>query len=59
MEERQIKVTYNKSGRGSLTPKITLPMSWIKQMSLSEDDREVIISFDGKEIKIRKAENKE
>lgn len=39
MEERQIKVTYNKSGRGSLTPKITLPMSWIKQMSLSEDDR--------------------
>lgn len=55
MEQRIAKITYNKSGRGTLTPKITLPISWTKIMELSPEDREVVISFDGEQIKIKKA----
>lgn len=54
MEQRDVKITYTKSGRGSLTPRVTLPISWIKEMNLSEDDREITISFDGENIIISK-----
>ena len=56
MEQRDVKITYNKSGRGSLTPRVTLPITWTKEMNLSEDDREVTISFDGENIIISKKE---
>lgn len=56
MEVRNAKVSFNKSGRGSLTPKVTLPMSWIKAMNISEDDRNINIIFDGDKIIIQKLE---
>ena len=55
MENRKAKISFNKSGRGSLTPKLTLPMSWIKEMGITEDDREIEIVFNGHEIRIIKA----
>lgn len=58
MEERKAKILFNKSGgtagKGGITNRVTLPTKWIKEMGLTEDNREVFISFDGEKIIIQK-----
>lgn len=58
MEVREGKVIFNKSGgtsgQGGYTTRVTLPILWIKQMGISQEDREVKISFDGNRIIIEK-----
>lgn len=54
-KERTLKVTFNKSGgtssRNGITTRITLPTSWIKELGLTEEKREVIAKIaDGKII---------
>ena len=46
MEERKLKVIFGKSGSGSISPRISLPMSWIKDMGLSQEKREVKVEYD-------------
>lgn len=46
MEERKLKIMFNKDGRGAIGTKITLPISWIKKMGISPDNREVVVKFD-------------
>lgn len=45
MEERKLKIMFNKDGRGAIGTKITLPISWVKKMGISPDNREVIVRF--------------
>lgn len=59
MEKRIININFNKSGSGSYTPRITLPMVWVKEVGLSQEDRQVEITFDGEEIRIRKVKEAE
>ncbi|WP_317412659.1 AbrB/MazE/SpoVT family DNA-binding domain-containing protein [Clostridium baratii] len=54
MEKRELKISFNKSGRGSITPKMTLPAVWIKEMGINIENREVEVVFENKEIIIRK-----
>jgi len=58
MEQRQGKIIIHASGgtaaKGSSTYKLTLPSLWIKEMGISEQDRNVDIRFDGKTIIISK-----
>lgn len=58
MEERKAKILFNKSGgtagKEGITNRVTLPTKWIKEMGLTEDNREVFISFDGEKITIQK-----
>ena len=58
MEERKAKILFNRSGgtagKGGITNRVTLPTKWIKEMGLTEDNREVFISFDGQKITIQK-----
>ena len=58
MEERKAKILFNKSGgtagKGGITNRVTLPTKWIKEMGLTENNREVFISFDGEKITIQK-----
>ena len=54
MENRNLKVSFSKSGSGSLTPRLSLPITWIREMSISEEDREVIVSLCEDFIIIRK-----
>lgn len=56
MESRNAKISFNKSGRGSMTPKLTLPMSWIKEMGITEDEREIQICFSEGKIIVSKLE---
>ncbi len=59
VEERNVRIMVRKAGgtagKNALTYSIALPSKWIKSMSLSADERHVVIAFDGKQITIRKA----
>ena len=58
MERRQGKIIIHSSGgtaaKGANTYKLTLPSVWVKEMGISEFDREVELSFDGNAITIAK-----
>lgn len=55
IETRKAKLLANtrKTGSGGTTFRATLPTSWIRQMGLSEDYRDLKLVFNGKEITIK------
>lgn len=46
MEKRILKISFNKSGTGGLTPKIALPKKWTDKMEITLEDREIEVYFD-------------
>lgn len=58
MESKIAKVSFNKSGgtaRGNaITNRITIPTSWIKEMGIDINNRNVEIIFDGEQILVKK-----
>lgn len=58
MQEKIAKVIFNKSGgtagSGGVTNRITIPTTWVREMGITDEDREVILKFDGETIIIRK-----
>lgn len=52
MEKREGKILWSKGGSGSDTTRITLPVAWIRKMGITNDLREVEISFDENTNKI-------
>lgn len=58
MQEKTAKVIFNKSGgtagSGGITNRVTIPTTWAREMGITEEDREVILKFDGETIIIRK-----
>lgn len=54
MEKRNLNVIFNKSGSGSLSTRVTLPITWIKEMDIDKNNREIEVTFYNKEIKIKK-----
>lgn len=58
METRSAKLIVNKSGgtasEKSKTYRVTIPNSWVEQLGISEDNREIELSFDGTEITVRR-----
>lgn len=56
VQKRNLNVTFTTSGSGSKTTRLALPISIIKDMGVTEDDREVEVEYDeiGKTITIKK-----
>ena len=54
MEERKAKIIFNKTGAGNITPRVTLPAIWVKQLGLDIDNREVNIKLIDNKIIIEK-----
>lgn len=54
MEERKAKISFNKSGRGSITTRLALPITWLRQLGVSQEDREVTICHEDNKITITK-----
>ena len=52
--ERILNISFNKSGNGSYTPRISLPISWIKEMGINKENRSVKVIFENNEIRIVK-----
>lgn len=59
--KRILKVTFNKSGgtssRNGITTRVTLPTSWIKELGITEENREVIAILEDNKIIIQKKED--
>lgn len=49
MEKRNLKVIFGKDGRGATNTKITLPVTWLKQMNITKDERDVVVEYNEKE----------
>lgn len=52
MEERKLRILLSKNGNGSINPRFPIPLEWFKKMGLSEENREVISTFDEKTGKL-------
>ncbi|WAW15307.1 hypothetical protein [Peptostreptococcus equinus] len=55
-EKRKAKIIFNKSGdkNKSTVNRVTLPVPWVRELGITEDDREVQISIENKKIIIEK-----
>lgn len=56
MKEVKKVVSYTKSGSGSYTPRVIIPMDWLKDMGISKEDNKILMEYneDKKEITIKK-----
>lgn len=59
MKEKTAKVTFNRSGgtasKNGMTNRITIPTSWIREMGITQEERDVSMEFDGEKIIIKKS----
>ncbi len=57
-DNRELKIMFNKSGgtasKNSYSPKISIPKSWLDDMGITLDEREIIASYENKKITIEK-----
>lgn len=56
MQERELNISFNKSGNGTYTPRISLPIAWIREMGIDQDNRKVNVTFEDGEIRIKKSD---
>lgn len=58
MENRSGRIIFAKAGgnasKNSYNCKVSLPKKWVDAMGITNDDRDVILQFDGKKIVIKK-----
>lgn len=58
---KKAKVIFNKSGgtasRNGITNRVTIPTSWIQEMGVTQENREVILRFENGVITIKKCED--
>lgn len=59
-ETRELKIMFTKTGTSSNTPRLAFPMTWIKDMNIDLNDREVEVTYHPrtKKISIRKKSSK-
>ena len=57
MQKRRLKLSFNKSGSGSMSASMRLPITWIKRMNIDPENRELDVKFIGTKITIKKAED--
>lgn len=57
MEERKAKMVVNENGSGSITFRATLPTRWVRNMGLNENNRELLLRFDGEKISIENGDD--
>lgn len=56
MEKRELKVSFTKSGSGSVTNRVTLPTTWIREMGITKEDNAVVVTIENGVITIKKKE---
>lgn len=61
IETRERNIIIGKAGGNasvnSKTYKVSIPSTWMVEMGIDEENREVILAFDGEEITIRRSKN--
>lgn len=53
-------VSFSKSGSGSLTPRVIVPITWLREMGVTPDDKRINMEYDkeSKQIIIKAYEKK-
>ena len=46
MEERKLRINFNKSGNGSISPKLIIPITDLRDMGITPEDREITYYYD-------------
>lgn len=54
MEKRTLRIIFTKSGSGSISPKINLPIKWIRELGIDEENREVVLELKDNKITLSK-----
>lgn len=54
METRDLKVQFNKSKSGSISPRVSIPTTWIEKLDINAEDREVVVALLDDAIVIKK-----
>ena len=52
------KISFSSNANGYLTPKAVFPGKWAKEMGITPEDRQAVLTFDGETITIRKESKK-
>lgn len=45
---RVINVMFNNDGKGNVTPKISLPITWLRDMGVTPEERQIKVIYDEK-----------
>lgn len=53
-EKRQLKISFTKSGSGSESTRLSLPIKWIRELGIDKDNRDVTVEIDEDKIIIKK-----
>lgn len=53
-EKRTLSVSFNKSGSGSISTKLNIPITWMEELGVSSEDREVEVTLEDDKILISK-----
>lgn len=56
MEERKMRIIFGQDGRGGVNSKVAIPITWLRKMEITPENREVILEFneENNEITIKK-----
>lgn len=46
MEKRTLKISFAKSGSGSISPRTTVPKKWLDALKITQAEREIEMLFD-------------
>lgn len=52
LNQKVLKVNFNKGGNAGYSAKVTLPITWVRQLGLDQDNRDIKVTFLEKEGKI-------
>ncbi len=52
MDKRTLNINFYKSGSGSISSKVTLPITILRKMGFSEEDRKAEMTYDEKKQQI-------
>lgn len=56
--ERVLKLMMPNGGSGSISPRVSIPISWIKDMGITSEDRDLKVTYKNGVITIKKASNR-
>lgn len=60
MEKKDKTIQFNRAGNGSITPRVSLPASWVEKLGVTEEDKKVsTYQFENGDILISKTFKKE
>ena len=45
-ERRDLKITFGKSGSGSISPRLSLPKKFLDALEISQESRDIIVELD-------------